>query len=132
MTPAQAAWVRDHAWPPRNRRRGAWRLPGECSCNDGPCFPCTKGWHDQCFTAAHGPDADMFLAPVTSWSGEQVSQVVCGPGQRLCVFVCPCPVCAGQPGVAPPAPKPQRVAVRRALAPVPTAAGQLGLFEETV
>jgi hypothetical protein len=131
MKPAEAAWVRAHAWPPRSRRRGADPVPGSCSCNDGSCFPCTKGWHHECFTAKHGPDADVFLAPVSSWSGEQVSQVVCGPGERLCVFVCPCGCRDEQPVVAVTvAPKPRRPLTRRASTAVAVVEGQLGLFQE--
>lgn len=129
MNATAAAWVRDHAWPPADHpRRHHFDLPTThtCSCQEGPCPDCAHGQHDECLTAEHGPQTDMFLASVDNWNGERVAEVICLPGQKACTYVCPC-ACRTQQ-TKEPAPAPCRKPARRIAPAAP--AGQLGLFEE--
>ncbi|MFD4257766.1 DUF6248 family natural product biosynthesis protein [Streptomyces sp. NPDC058534] len=128
MTPDQAAWVRDHAWPPADHpRRHHFGLPttSTCSCQDGPCPGCARGQHDECFTAEHGPDADMFLTSVDNQNGDLVAKVICLPGQKPCTYVCPC-TCRTQQRKEPVA-TPRRKTTRSTAPAAP--AGQLDLFQ---
>jgi hypothetical protein len=99
MTPEQAAWVQEHAWPAPLRNSYAHaaahpELAAEdygCVCQLGPCFWCERGQHNDCraigdkVPAAHigGTNGWLFRHPdgrvVDVWLAD-----------RTCRAMCPC------------------------------------------
>ncbi|MDL5205086.1 DUF6248 family natural product biosynthesis protein [Streptomyces sp. ALI-76-A] len=130
MTELEAAWVRDHAWPPRNRRRGNYPpRPAVCSCTWGTCYNCASGHHHICVTGDGKAALDRYVTAVLGWDGWRVAEVIWLPRQKPCRLLCPCPHPASTPADAAPLPA---AAPRRACRPQPVPAGQLGLFGEAV
>lgn len=55
MTPDQAAWVREHVWPPSWLRQYR-EMPGpftHCACQRPPSIPCQRGDHHACRHDGH-------------------------------------------------------------------------------
>jgi hypothetical protein len=91
MTPTAAAWVRDHAWPPPDRRRSNLPTrPGTCSCTWGVCHNCAHGMHNNCITGDGIPAPDRYVTAVLGWDGWRVARVILLPRQRPCRLLCPC------------------------------------------
>ncbi|MDX3019907.1 DUF6248 family natural product biosynthesis protein [Streptomyces acidiscabies] len=141
MTPDQAAWVRDHAWP-SGLIRTEYRHEQVCSC-EWPC-ECEKGNCNYCLTPDNVPAEDIAVAFVygsryTAWTfyegglqhRQSLASVLYLPTQRPCRLLCRCthegrrrePITTAPEQSVPAVHAP---AVRRAR-PVPV--GQLGLFE---
>lgn len=97
MTPAEAAWVRAHAWLPKMRRQ-LWGVPGGysyaaelaakyCACDISVCEPCTRGKHQFCDRRRIRPWPEWWIAnrplnyikPTPVWHRD-----------RACRSLCPC------------------------------------------
>ena len=83
MTPAEAAWVRDHVWPAAMRRETG--TAGLCPCQWGLCGHCAAGQHTECRT----PDWAIPYGYLTDRHTHVLADVWLA--DRACRWVCPCP-----------------------------------------
>ncbi|WP_031166024.1 DUF6248 family natural product biosynthesis protein [Streptosporangium roseum] len=129
MTPDQAAWVREHAWPKamlkaHNEHPGA---TSHCACQwgGGSCLSAWKPRHDTCHIGVPLPVCETYIVtrtggvagfaepyrhPSVSATGwHRVATAMVWLADRLCAWACPCD--CGHLGPAPahamrPAPPP--------------------------
>lgn len=103
MTPDQAAWVRDNAWPAWMRAmnndypgRGCF-LFRMCHCQLGTCVPCSHNEprHDRCLTRQHDGRPLGWDMAMYAWTrgrqpidGRKVATVTVAG--RSCRWTCPC------------------------------------------
>lgn len=105
MTPAEAAWVRDHAWTSFMRRQ-LWSVAGTgysrdaalaaslCECMVGICAMCRQGKHKFCDRRTVAPQPEWwienrpldYIKPTPVWYAD-----------RACRSLCSC--CPGGPPV---------------------------------
>lgn len=116
MTPAEAAWIREHVWTPAMRKARA-EMASRCACQYGPTAHCLAGRHAQCGrgTPLPGPigyvtdNADGvlgFAAPYehpheTATGRHPTALAMVWYADRLCAWVCPCVCHARAPRMVP-------------------------------
>jgi hypothetical protein len=106
LTEQAAAWIRDHAWPPRMRGTflTAVGFYSTCLCQNRRSHHCARDRHDMCIGTLSGfhtiigrPDGsvaefpDPYRHPTESATGPQhETAALVWLADRVCRWVCPC------------------------------------------